>query len=79
MILSVRGFCSAGKMKVSTRTIELVVFFSYDIFLQTVHSKQANRALKRKELLKREEKRRIEAKVSDTSTTRPRYETSFNE
>ena len=26
---------------------------------------------------KKEEKRRIEAKESDTSTTRPRYETSF--
>ena len=28
---------------------------------------------------KEEEKRRIEAKESDTSTTRPRYETSFDE
>ena len=28
---------------------------------------------------KAEEQRRIEAKESDTSTTRPRYETSFDE
>ena len=28
---------------------------------------------------KKEEKRRIKAKESDTSTTRPRYETSFDE
>ena len=43
--------------------------------LQTFHSKQANRALKRKELLKRKKKRIIETKESDTSMTRPGCET----
>ena len=48
-------------------------------FLQTVHSMHASqKGTKTQGVPKEEEKRRIEAKESDT-TTRPRYETPFNE
>ena len=51
-----------------------VFFFFTDSSLQA-----SQQGTKRQGVTKEEGKRRIEAKESDTSTTRPRYETSFDE
>ena len=51
-----------------------------DVNFFTDSSLQASQqGTKTQGVTKEEEKRRIETKESDTSTTRPRYETSFNE
>ena len=49
------------------------------IFLTDSSLQASLQATKTQGVTKKEEKRRIEAKESGTSTTRPRYETSFDE
>ena len=54
--------------------------FLFSFFIHTDSSLQASQQGTRKQgVTKEEEKRRIEVKESDNSTTRLRYETSLNE
>ena len=60
--------------------IGLLAGFILHIPFFTDSSLQASQpGTKTQGVTKKEENRRIEAKESDTSTTRPRYETSFDE
>ena len=68
-------------LKTMTKKAEIVgcktkatAFFFTDSSLQA-----SQHGTKKQGVTKKEEKRRVEAKESDTSTTRPRYETSFDE
>ena len=58
---------------------EDVVVFNKECFFTDSSLQASQQGTKKQEVTKEEEKRRIEAKESDTSTTRPRYETSFDE
>ena len=79
VFLCTKSICISYLALASSTLCTSVRYMSVFFFFTDSSLQASQQGTKMQGVTKKEEKRRIEAKESDTSTTRPRYETSSDE